>query len=313
MTRAGRQTLDPCINEGGNSIGVAPYIAQLVNNISIEGEAAKNAAPNYIAYVMATTGGIAYIRDVNEWAPFTAADPHTRGGIPLKARIFSEETGLYSNPLSTTDGNVCIFPANPDFYPLSRKIKEAVMSINCVEDNISQNLDNLREMAIIITRDSKLKNQLIMLNRMRQSGKAAYGVLSIPKDGNTETVTDLLTREDLDNLATILNFSTNAHNYLADYLALKQDYRQELQNIIGVTEVAEKTERRINAEMEMIENSSFAMVDLIINNINNYAKFYGVDVHAHRTHSGCAQHVDNAIQNEQIEEVSDNVSGGDEQ
>lgn len=306
-TRKSRILVDPCIIGSNNS--VAPYIVQLVNNIEVYGSAVENTSPDYIPYVMAARGGIAYVRDINEWTPYVAdgVSKH-HGNIPTRVRLWSEERQLWSDGVNTTDGNVCIIPANVLNYAVTDKIEELVGSLNTVEQSISQNLENLRQLAVVVTRDSKLKNQLIALDRLRRAGEISHGVIDIPKDGNTETINEMLRMDDIESLLTVVSLSPNADNYLTDYLALKQDYRQELNNVIGVTEVKEKSERRINSEMELIQNSSCAFIDMIIDNINKYAKHYDIDVHAHRTHDGCTEHETMPGGEEETDDVGDNES-----
>lgn len=306
---------DPCINEGQYKT-IAPHISRLVNNITFIGAAIRNVAPDFIAYTLATEGGIAYIRSSNEWARFKSDSSIKKFGlIPSKVRLWSEERQEWSGSYDITrDGDICIFPANSDFYPIAAKIRELVDSLDTIETNISQNLNNLRELAVAVTRGRKLANQLKALNKQRVAGTEALGVLEVPEtttaDGNNANLNALLTQESAEDLLTVISLSPNANNYLADYLELKRDYREELNNLIGVTEVAEKSERRINSEMEMIENSTYAVLDLLIDSVNKYATFYNVDIYAHRAHSACAEHVDKAIEEEGTQVQTDGTEGG---
>lgn len=304
-TRSSRlyRDCDPCIK--GIYDNISPYLSRLVNNIDFTGAATDNTAPDFIAYTLATEGGIAYIRSTNEWVKFTADSPIKKFGlIPAAVRLWSDERQEWSGSLDITkDGDICIFPANANFYPIVAKVRELVDSLETVETNISQNLNNMRELAVAVTRDNKLTNQLKALNKQRQSGDAVLGILTLTTDTNgaDANINALLSREEAQDALTVISLTPQVNNNLAEYLELKKDYREELNNTIGVTEVAEKSERRINSEMEMIENSTYAMIDLILDSVNKYAKFYGVDIHGHRAHSGCAEHVDKAIAEEGTE------------
>lgn len=311
MTRKKRlfRDCDPCITSGGNSTDLSPYLSRLINNITLDGSATKNVAPDFIVYTLATTGGIAYIKSSNEWVNFQADSPRKVFGlIPAKVRLWSEERAEWSGSINITrDGDICIFPANAQFYAVANKIREIVTSLNTVEDNISQNLDNMRELAVVVTRDGKLAEQLTALNALRQAGTTALGVITLKNNVNGEqaAINALVNNDEAQEALSVVTLSPNCHNYLADYLELKKDYREELNNVIGVTEVAEKTERRINSEMELIENSSYAVIDLLIDSINKYAKFYNVDILAHRAHGGCAEHADEAAPEEGTESKID--------
>lgn len=287
---------DPCAIRGYTEI--APYLSRMVNNITLEGSAIENIAPDFIVYTLLTRGGIAYIKDLNEWAWFTNSGSKKRYGIlPQYVKLWSEEKRMWSGQidLAQDKDNICIFPANTDFYPLADKIAELVESLKTVEDNISQNLNNMRTLAVAVTKDNKLADQLRALDTQRQAASTCLGVLNVQQPVG-DPAQQLLTRDTAEDLLTVISLSPNAENYLADYLELKRDYREELNNCIGVTEVSEKTERRINSEMEMIENSTYAFIDLICDSINKYAKFYDVDIYAHRSHSACAEHVDTTVE-----------------
>lgn len=303
---------DPCNVRGYDNI--SPYLSRLINNIDISGMATENTAPYFIAYVMATVGGIAYVRSANEWVKFMPIYVKKRYGIlPRWVKLWSEERQAWSGAVEIKkDGDVVIFPANAEFYPLADKIDELVTSLNTVEDNISQNLNNLRQLAVAVVRDNKLKNQLIALNKLREAGTTALGIISLEDNtnGDKAQINAVMSRTEAEEAVTVVTLSPNAENYLADYLALKQDYREELNNVIGVTEVAEKTERRINSEMEMIENSTYSMIDLLCDSINKYATFYNVDIYAHRAHSACAAHVDKAVQESDTESEIEGAEEG---
>lgn len=297
-TRNSRKLIDPCTLRGYDNI--SPYLSRLVNNIELQGEAVKHTAPDYIPYIMATEGGVAYIKSANEWVRFMQWGSTYRNGLlPRFVKLWSEDGHTWSTPIDLKrNDDIVIFPANAEFYPLANKIDELVKSLNTVEDNISQNLDNLRQLAVAVVRNNKLKNQITALNDLRRAGTTALGVISLEENvsGDNANINAVMSKTEAEEALTVVTLSPNAENYLMDYLELKKDYRQELNNVIGVSEVAEKTERRINSEMEMIENSTYSMIDLLCDSINKYATYYKVDIYAHRAHSACAAHVDMAVQ-----------------
>lgn len=314
-TRNGRKyrNCEPCAMMGVVLNSATPYLSQLVDNIALSGSAIENMPPDYIVYALAVYGGIAYIADTNEWTIFTPADKNQNtynGLLPETVKLYSYAQERWSEPINCKAANIKIFPANATFYPVIDKINELAESLETVEDNISQNLDNLRQMAVVVTKDKRLRNQLISLNKQRLCGQS-HGVVLLPEDDDKT----LLSAETANEALTVVSLSPNAENYLDTYLTLKADYRQELHNVIGVTEVAEKSERRITSEMELIENSTYAFIDMIINNINKYAKYHNVEIYAHRQHSACAEHADPTIEAAGItveEEGHENVNDGNE-
>lgn len=265
-TRSGRKFIDPCWDKavGIGSGKTAPYLSMLCNNIILSGKATEDTEPNYIQYIIATNGGIVYLRDANEWAEFTPIGKVSRTYMPKRIRVKGEDGWEEMN----VDGeSVCVFPANAQFIPPVDMIDEKVFMLAQVEKNILQNLDNLREMSIVETSDAELSQSLIKLDDDRRNG-ATHGVL--------------VTKDKINRVGEVKSLTANATNNLETYINLKMDYRQEIYEIVGVAKMVEKGERRINGEVDLANDSASAFIDLIIESINKYAEFYDVDIHAER-------------------------------
>lgn len=263
-TRNNRKFVDPCgLKKVGD--GNAPYLSMLCNNIVLSGSAIDNTEPNYIQYIMATCGGICYIRENNKWAEFRQHGKSTRTGMPRKIRIRGNDS--WGQQIDVDGVNYCIFPANVEFAPPVDLIDKKVHLLEEVEKNILQNLDNLRELSYIETEAPETSQALIRLDEARREGQT-HGVLQ--KKGPAEFVGE------------VKSLTANAQNYLETYINLKMDARQELYEIVGVAKMVEKGERRIIGEVDLANDSASAFIDLIIESINKYAKFYNVDIQAER-------------------------------
>lgn len=309
-TRKGRLFRD-CLNQsyctayGGNVSGVAPYVSQMVNNITVYGRATEQTPPDFIINVLAEDGGIAYIKNLNRWARFYTASAKRVNGLPTVVRLWSDERQQWSGD-TPVDDNIHIYPANAMFFAVVNKIAEYVQTDTTIDENISQNLANLRELTAICVYGNALKNQLEEANDKRLKG-ATHVVINLERRHKNWQAAGLKPDDELG----VVTLSPNAHNYLPDYLELKKNNLEELNKVIGISNVAEKEERRINSEMVLINNSSMAYIDMIINTINKYAKYYGDDIHAHRTHSGCDEHIDEAIDESPAEGEIINEEGTD--
>ncbi len=268
---------------------IALYLAVLCNSVEILGAAVDYTPSGEVVRLLSTYGGAAYNKTDKTWHQFISVSPRRKYGIlPRDIKLKSIDGDEWSEIIDTElFPEICVFPANAVFYPVIDKIAESVVSLQTVEDNISQNLANLRELSVVLASSQKIKTQLEVLNRMRLSG-ATTGVIDVTE---SEEKSANALGQSLDDFIRVISLSPNAHNYLPDYLALKTDYREELSKLIGVASVGEKEERRVVSEMEIIENSSYAFIDIIIDSINEYGKLHNVDIYAHRRHSACEQHI----------------------
>lgn len=301
-TRQGRtlragNCFDPCLAMYPRGIGreVSLYLSVLCDAIELRGSAAESTPADFIIKLLAKRGGVAYNKATNKWHDFTACGHGKKYGIlPRFVMLKDEDNNVWSNEMDTVKyPEICIFPANAEFYPVVIKIAELVTSLDTVEDNISQNLNNMRELALVISSNKNIKSQLMLAERQRVRGVQATAYIDI-SDIQEQDITAL--GKALEDYVKVVTLSPNAHNYLPDYLALKQAYQTELFKFIGVSDVGEKQERRIESEMAIIENSSYAFIDMLIDNINEYANLHEVDIHAHRKHSQCA--IDNVSEKE---------------
>lgn len=294
MTREGRKIIDICGLPlwGEGEYSLSPYLSILVNNIELEGEAVKDTPPQYIIYTLATRGGIAYLRDVNEWTAFNSVGKKNRYNLPRRVRLYNDD-GYLSETLNV-DKSICIIPANAEYYAPANEIKKRVFRLNEIALNIFQNLNVLRQAAAVVTDDSDLSTQVETANKQREEGKTT--VTLIKKAGSE---------------LSIENFSPAAQSHLLEYLEMEKETYTQLNEIIGVANVGEKQERRIESEIELIEDSSGAIIDTLISSINQWAGYYDIDVHAHRkTRPNPAQgeEVQEVIEEDINENVSDDTN-----
>lgn len=246
-----------------------PYLSILVNNIELSGRAVETIDPFFPVYIMAVTGGAAYVPETNTWAEFTPFGRLLRTGMPRFVRLRGDLT--WSEPIEVGD-TVHIYPANPEFMPPVFAINARTDMLAAADASIRQNLDSLREMGVAVTDDSRATTQIQQLNNIRRAG-GAFGIFQ------TDKTSDMLKESPFQ----VIRFGVEGvQNNIESYLKLREAYRQELSEIVGIAQLGEKPERRVNGEIDLAIDNSGAIIDLIIASINRYAKYYGDDVHAER-------------------------------
>lgn len=265
MTRAGRR-IDPCELEAdeGDGGSAAPFLSIFVNNIVLTGAATENTPPDFIVNALATRGGIAYLRDVNRWAEYIRVGRNDVFHMPKYIRLYGDNQVL-SDVIAVDGSSVCVFPANAQFYPPVKEIKARTRTLKETSINLMQNLKALRQATAIIYDDAQLKPQIEEAERKRLAGASHVSI-----------------KADIGSNLRIENFSPNAVSHIADYIALWTQTTEELDSIVGVAHLGEKNERRIESEVNIIENSASAIIDLLCESINKYARYYNVDIYADR-------------------------------
>ena len=268
-TRSGRKDrfCDPCAY-GMKRGYYSPFLSILCNNVQIYGAATEDVPPTYIIRTLVERGGVAYIRDINQWAAYTPWGRLRRTGFPRFIRLRGD-SGRLSSPLLVGEGaktdNICVIPANAYFYPPEKIIQEKVDSLFHTEDAIFQNMDALRQCSAIFYDNPTLETQIRQAEEDRLAGKRTVHLLR--KTGQRIDIED---------------FSPNAQNYLTELLAVRAANLEELDASTGRVTIGEKTERRTDDEVSVIENSACSTIDTIIDTFNRYCKWYGIAARAER-------------------------------
>ena len=266
-TRRGRKyRFDPCVDTVRRG-DIAPFLSILVNNIQIYGSDTKLAPPTFIAKTLVEYGGIAFIRETGDWAAFKRSRRDRRTGMPRYVRLIGD-AGYLSEELyvpEENDGPICIIPANAYFHPPEDIIRDKVKSLFMAETALAQNIDALKQCMLIKYTDKDLKASIDNAEMEREMGASA---VCIPTTafGDVE----------------IANFSPEGKCYLTELLAYRSMAVEEIDASTGRVTIGEKTERRTDDEISVIENSACSTIDTIIDSFNRYAEWYGLDAHAVR-------------------------------
>lgn len=319
MTRAGRRNRNCCCREfdvlnqiGGNA---APYLAILNNNIELTGKACENIEPiTFIIKTLTEKGGICYSRPDNSWYEFYVEGERGRTGLPKKIRLIIDKAPYrtrlvdLTNPLFAEE--FIIFAANPYYYPIAAKVCELVAGIEATEENISQNLTNLRQLTLIVTRGNALEAQLDAIDKIRMAGGVSASI-QVPKQKPNTPTRDIA--EDLQ----LMPFGAEVESHITEYIELRKTLQEELYKVIGLSSLGDgEQERRIQSEVNLQENGSYAYLDVLIDNINHTAMLKNVDIRARRLHSVCnnenIQDEEEVLQNENFEPTENNEEKSEE-
>lgn len=290
MTRAGRLYRNCCCREFADLTNIggkaAPYLSILTNNIELTGQACKNIKPiTFIIKTLIEKGGICYSRPDNSWYEFYVEGACGRTGLPKKIRLVVDQSPYRTRVIDLTNPlfaeNFVVFFANPYCYPIAAKVCELVTGIDTVEENTSQNLTNLRQLTLTVTRGSSLQHQLDAIDKIRMAGGVSASI-QLPKQKPNEPTRDI--SESLQ----LMPFGAEVESHITEYIELRKTLYEELYKVIGLSSLGDgEQERRIQSEVALQENGSYAYLDVLIDNINHTAMLNNVDICARRLHSAC--------------------------
>lgn len=263
MTRQGRRAIDPCIvppaERGGGE--VAALLSIFADNIQIFGADTETTPPTFISRVLIERGGVAFLRDVREWAKFNSVGERDRFGLPKRISLVGDR-GQLSAPVAVDGDRVCVIPAAPFFNVPAQTVARRVDTLGFISQAIAQNVEALRQIACVKYTNPAMAADVEKAERDRVAGKATTKIYTPMGDD-----------------VNVINFSPNAQSHIADLLALYVQTLQELDAAIGRTTVGEKQERRISEEMTVIENSACSAIDVTIDTFNRFCAFYKIDAY----------------------------------
>lgn len=266
-TREGRRCKDDPCAVGAVRGRLAPFLSVLCNNIQIYGSDTEGTNPTFIARTLVEDGAVAYLKSENLWSAFTSTGRRRYDHFPTVVRLIGAD-GVVSSDIKTGEGkdaDLCIIPANAFFYPPRIAIKRKVDTLDEIASALGQNMDALRQATAVIYDDPDLKAQIDAANKERLRG------------GSTVSI-----RKKLGQDLRIENFSPSAESHLPDLLDFWTNTIEELDESTGRVKVGEKSERRTDDEITVIENSASAEIDVIIDTFNRFCKWYGISARAER-------------------------------
>lgn len=265
-TRRCRQIIDLCRFKDGAG-EYAPALSIFVNNVQVFGKATSETLPNFIVRTMAERGGAIYSRTLNAWFAYIPNGRKDYAGYPKYVSLLGDN-GRVIKRVKADGEEYCVFPANACFAAPLEEIARRVDALKMLSAAVEQNIDALKQANAIYYKDPALRSQIERAENERLAGRAT---VAIPLPAGAL----------IDDVRTEL-FSPEAQSHLQDFLALWIDTREELDALTGRATLGEKSERRITEEISVIQSAASTSIDVLIDNINMHAKYYGVDITAAR-------------------------------
>lgn len=262
-TRAGRKFIDPCAVKAEGGGVFAPFLSILINNVRITGADTETAPPLFISKTLVMRGGVAFVPVVKEWAAFVNADILDRTGMPKRVRLVGDR-GILSEPL-VAGVDAFIIPANPFFVPPKNEVMRRIEMLDIISGALAQNVDALRQCTAVFYSDPDLKAAIDEAERKRLSGARTVSIKrAIGQD------------------IELKSFCPDTRSYIPDLMDVWLQTLSELDAVTGRATVGEKNERRITEEVNVIEDAASSAIDVIIDNFNSFADWYGIEAHASR-------------------------------
>ena len=245
---------------------LAAPLSTLANNVQIYGEDTESASPQFIIKTLIVRGAVVYDRVSGEWFAFDRTGEMLRDGFPSYISLIGH-MGMRSSPIRYTgrDGDLCIIPANAFFDPPILEIARKVNVLNFVSNALEQNVNALKQATAIMYTDPALDSQIERAEQDRLNGKSTVHI-------QTKVGDDVQ----------IVPFGANAQSHITEFMNVWVQTLEELDACTGRVKVGEKTERRTDDEIAVIENSSCSSIDTIIDTFNRYAAWYGLRARAER-------------------------------
>lgn len=215
---------------------------------------------DYIIDMLYSTGSIAYEKTTGVWLPLYSQGTPTAYGRAKKYRLYSLYNG---ESMVVNREDVFIFDANAQAFPIKEFIRMRAATLAAFDAAIAQNLDGVKDMAVIVAHSKELARELQRLDKQRRQGKS-WGIINAA----------LMEREN-GGLAKLETLSTGMEYKIDKLTADRRAYYEETLHLVGVQTPQEKGERMITGEVEMQGAETSAYIELMIKTFNQNAEEQG--------------------------------------
>lgn len=210
-----------------------------------------------IATYLYEKGAVAEDKLTGVWLPFYGqGHPNVYGIYP--------EYRLYGNngvEITRKYDDIRIFTANSECYPVEAYIREKAAVLASFDAAINQNLNAIKQIAVIVCETKALARALASANAKREAGES----------------TVILSREEYQDFAELQTLSTQAQYNVTQLLDDKRKVFEEVLHIVGIRTPILKGERKIVSEQESENAEVDAYIKLLVLSFENCAKHYGVN------------------------------------
>lgn len=209
----------------------------------------------YVVRTLYDRGAIGYIRSLGLWLPASPQGPLNVYGAPTAYRL----TGANGMPFFAPADDVVLFRANPEATPIADYIIVRAELLADFDTAISQNLDAVKDMSIIVTDNPNLARKLARADAYRRRGRS---VAIVERSAQSFAELKLLT--------------TGAEYKIDKLQADRRKVFEETLHLVNVYTPIEKGERLITSEMTTNNAETDAFGNVLARTFNATAEAYGV-------------------------------------
>lgn len=260
MTREGREdreALDVVTTANGYSQLFAALFTTGFNIKALE-QNKDYITPAYIISKMYTRGAVAYDKKTKLWLPFSS-----RGRDAVGQPETLELVGQDGTRWTRKRDDVYIFRANASSFPWKLLLDLQARKLAEIDAAISQNLDAVKEMTVILTEDERIGRKLQVVDAQRRAGKSV-AVLS-PRELGTKAAESVTLGAAF---AAITTIKTEAE-YKIDKLRTEwQAVYEHALHLLGVHTSKGKGERKTDDEIDAENGEADAMAFVLIRQAN---------------------------------------------
>lgn len=259
MTREGRTDrdfLDVVTTANGYSQLFAALFTSSFNIAKLEQE--NNLTPAYIIKIMYNRGAVAYDKLTKLWLPF-AARGRDAYGEPETVELYGQDGKRWTRKRK----DVYIFKANASAFPWVMLINLQARKLAEIDAAISQNLDAVKQMTVILSENERLSQRLRIADAARRAG-ASVAVLS-PREMGVKPEEAVTLGQ---NFAALTTLKTDAE-YNVDKLRSEwQQVYEHALHLLGVHTSKNKGERKTDNEIEAENGEADAMAYILTRQAN---------------------------------------------
>lgn len=249
-TRLSRSNREFCVDaKSYETLFASLFISGLrVNGLEIEEGDRAQATSDYIVRTLYEWGGVAYDTELKAWFKYSGTGRQDIYGYFQRYNLLGANgTNLSQVPRE----RLYIFRANPYENPLAGFVRMKCGLLADFDNAIAQNLDAIKDMSLIVSRNPALSKVIRLADKARRLGRS---VAVVTQDAND--VTQLQT------------LSTGAEYKVDRLIADRRAVYEDLLHVVGVRTPIEKGERMITDEVSTQNAETDAYIGITVKTFN---------------------------------------------
>lgn len=211
---------------------------------------------DYIISTLYYDGSVAFHKSTGMWWRWVGVGTPNAYGEYERVKLFSP----YKQGLQVDRDDVVILDANAERFGISQFVGDKCELLAEMDAAIAQNLDAVKDMAVIVADNDAIAAKLKAVDRLRRSGKSVATISRRNKNGG---------------LAALEVLSTGAEFKVDKIQEARRKLYEEILHLVGVDTAFEKGERMITDEAQMQGAETSAYIRIMIDTFNAQAEAQG--------------------------------------